>query len=457
MNLNQHIKTFLFVIITITSLQLHAQQDTRPIRVLFVVDASRSMLSTWDRSTRMFTAKQVVDKITDSLNNIPNLEMAMRIYGHQSPQPLNDCEDSKLEVGFKIKNAKAIQAKLDLIRPQGVTPIAYSLEQSIADFGPDAKNYRNVLILVSDGFESCGLNPCEVVLRMRNAGIITKSYVIGIGIDETDYHQFSCMGEFMNIPSDDKTGQIADMAIARVLNAVFTRVDLLDIYDEPTETDILMTFYDAESGQKKYNYYHTINPKGISDSVALNPDDVYNIQIHSTPPVMKKDVAITAGEINVITQPSPQGFIKVAVRGETFKGKINCIIRQGNSTVIAQTSNNTQKLVVGTYDVEILTLPTVIIKGVEVEQNKTTTVEIQAPGYATFIKNDYCIAAIYEYKNNMLDEVYELNENNLKETLALQPGKYKVIYRFKNKKDMVATREIEIEVISGTSQNVGLK
>ena len=57
----------------------------------------------------------------------------------------------------------------------------------------------------------------------------------------------------------------------------------------------------------------------------------------------------------------------------------------------------------------------------------------------------------------MLDEVFELSDNNLKETLAIQPGKYKVIYRFKNKRDMVATKEIEIEVVSGTSQNVGLK
>lgn len=457
MNLNQHIKSFLLVIILITSSHMFAQADTRPVRILFVVDASRSMLATWDRSTRMYTGKEVVDKITDSLNNIPNLQMAMRIYGHQSPQPLNDCEDSKLEVGFKIKNAKAIQDKLDLIRPQGVTPIAYSLEQSIGDFGADAKNYRNVLILVSDGFESCGLNPCEVVLRMRNAGIITKSYVIGIGIDETDYHQFSCMGEFMNIPSDDKTQQIADMAIARILNAVFTRVDLLDVYDEPTETDLVMTFYDSESGQKKYNYYHTINPKGVPDSVTLNPDNVYNLEIHSTPPVMKKNVSVTPGQMNVITESTPQGYIKIAVRGETFKGKINCIIRQNNSSVIAQISNNSQKLLVGTYDIEILTLPVVLIKNVEVEQNKTTTVEIQAPGYVTFLKNDYCIAAIYEYKENLLDEVFELSDNNLKETLAIQPGKYKVIYRFKNKRDMVATKEIEIEVVSGTSQNVGLK
>ncbi len=457
MKLIKNIKSLFFLILLLVSNQLISQTDNRPIRLLFVVDASRSMLATWDRSTRMYTAKKIVDKITDSLDQVPNLQMGLRVYGHQSPQPLNDCEDSKFEVPFRLANAEAIQDKMDLIRPQGVTPIAYSLEQTISDFGVDAIKYNNIIILVSDGFESCGLNPCEVVLRMRNAGIITKSFVIGIGINETDYHEFSCMGEFMNIPSDAQTQQIADNAIARILNSVFTRVDLLDIQNQPTETDVVMTFYDSESGTEKYNYYHTINPRGIPDSVTLDPDYVYNIQIHTVPPVFKKDVMLKPGEHNVITESTPQGYLKVAVRGETFKGKINCIIRKDGNTVISQISNSAQKLIVGVYDVEILTLPVVIIKGVEVEQNKTTTVEIAAPGYVTFLKNDYSFGAIYEYKDNRLDEVFELNDSNLKETLALQPGKYKVIYRFKNKRDMVATKEIEFEVLSGTSQNVSLK
>jgi len=440
----------------ILSLSLHAQQE-KPLRVLFVVDASRSMLSSWDRSTRFFTAKEVVEKITDSLDHMANVQMGLRIYGHQSPQPMNDCEDSKMEVLFKTANADAIQDKLDVIRPQGVTPIAYSLEQSIDDFGVNAKNYNNVVVLVSDGFESCGLNPCEVVLRMRNAGVITKSYVIGIGINETDYHQFSCMGEFMNIPSDDQTQQIADIAIAKILNAVYTRVDLLDIEQKATETDVVMTFYDTESGLEKYNYYHTINPRGIPDSITLDPNLVYNLQVHTTPPVFMKNVSIQPGMLNVITESSPQGYLKVAVRGETFKGRLNCIYRQKDKTVTAQVSNTPQKLLVGVYDVEILTLPVVIIKNVEVEQDQTTTVEIQAPGYVTFLKSDYCLGAIYEYKDNRLNEVFELNDSNLKETLALQPGKYKVIYRIKNKKDMTATKELEFEMVSGASQNVGLK
>ncbi|MFI5171806.1 MAG: VWA domain-containing protein [Chitinophagales bacterium] len=446
--------TIIIALLFAVTQQSIAQSKTT--RILFLVDASRSMLQNWDRNSKMFAGVKVVNGIADSLNDMADVQMAMRVYGHQSPQPANDCEDTKLEITFKAKNALAIKNRLDDIRPQGVTPIAYSIEQTLSDFGKDAANYRNILILVSDGFESCGLNPCEVVLRLKNQGIITKSYVIGIGIDATEYSQFSCMGEFLNIESENKTDFVINTTIAKLFNSVFTRVDLLDVNDEAKETDVLMTFYDTESGKPKFSYYHTINPKGNPDTITLDPALIYDVQVHTTPPVWKKDVLLNPGKLNIITEPSPQGYLKVYVRGETFKGKINCIVKQDKSIITNQTSNNSQKLLVGRYDLEILTLPVIKVSGVEVEQDQTTTIEISAPGYVTFLKNEPIAGGIYEYRENKLIEIFELNDANLKETLAIQPGKYKVIYRYLSKKDMAATREVEFEVVTGTSLNVRL-
>ena len=317
---------FLLLVICIGAHVNLFAQTTQVTRILFVVDASRSMSQTWDRSAKMVAARTVVNGIADSLNDNPNIQMAMRVYGHQSPQPLNDCEDSKLEIGFRTKNGLSIKNRLDDIRPNGVTPIAYSMEQTLADFGPDAKNYRNILILVSDGFESCGKNPCEVVQRLRNMGVITKSYVIGIGIDATEFTQFSCMGEFINIESEQKTEQVIDATIAKIFNSVYVKVDLLDTYNQPEETDVLVTFYDATSDVQKFNYYHTINPKGNPDTITLDPALNYDMQVHTTPELMKKDIELTPGKINTITQPAPQGYLVVDVRNEKFVATLICII-----------------------------------------------------------------------------------------------------------------------------------
>jgi Ca-activated chloride channel family protein len=452
--LRYRLQLLVLILLLGTSQLLHAQGQTT--RILIILDASRSMGENFNRNSKMQAARDVVTHIVDSLNGNPNIQLGLRVYGHQSPQPLNDCEDSKLEVAFRVKNAATINAKINAIRPQGVTPIAYSIEQSIADFGQDAKNYRNIMILVSDGFESCGRNPCEVVQRMRQQGILTKSYVIGIGIDALQYSEFSCMGEFTNIASEDKTEDIANDVLAKIFNSVFVRVDLLDTENRPEETDAVMTFYDRSNHLPKFNYYHTINPKGNPDTITLDPSIKYDMQVHTVPETWKRDVSLTAGKINLITQPAPQGYLRVAVRGETYKGKINCIIKKDGEIINAQTSGYAQKILTGVYDVEVLTIPVIYINHAAVEQDKTTTLEIAAPGFISFNKNEVLIGGIYEYRDNKLTEIFELNETTLKETVAIQPGKYKVIYRYASKKKMESTLEVEFEVISGTALTVRL-
>ncbi|HNE47108.1 MAG TPA: VWA domain-containing protein [Chitinophagales bacterium] len=448
------LKMMLLCILIATSSSLFSQGQTT--RILIILDASRSMGENFNRTSKMQAARDIVGHIVDSLNGNPNIQLAMRVYGHQSPQPLNDCEDSKLEVAFRTKNAATIKSRMETIRPQGVTPIAYSIEQSIADFGQDAKNYRNILILVSDGFESCGRNPCEVVQRMRQQGILTKSYVIGIGIDALKYSEFSCMGEFTNISTEDQTEDVANSVIAKIFNSVFVRVDLLDTENRPEETDAVMTFYDRSNHLPKFNYYHTINPKGNPDTITLDPAVNYDMQVHTVPETWKRDVNLTSGKINVITQPAPQGYLRVDVRGETYKGKINCIIKKNGDIINAQQTEYAQKMLTGDYDVEILTIPVIYINHAQVEQDKTTTLEIAAPGFVTFSKNEALIGGIYEYRDNKLTEIYELNEASLKEAVAIQPGKYKVIYRYASKKRMDATITVEFEVVSGTSLTVRL-
>lgn len=425
-------------------------------RVLIIMDASRSMGENLDRTSKMQAARDVVNYIADSLNDMPNIQVGLRVYGHQSPQPANDCEDSKLEIGFKTKNAAGIKARTQAIRPQGVTPIAYSIEESIADFGPDAKNYRNILILVSDGFESCGKNPCEVVQRMRKQGILTKSYVIGIGIDALEFSDFACMGEFTNVEDEERVEPAADEIIGKLFNSVFVRVDLLDEENKPEETDVVMTFYDQATDIAKFNYYHTINPKGKPDTISLDPGVKYDMQVHTLPETWKKDISLQQGQVNYIVEPSPQGYLRVMVRGATFKGKINCLIYSDQKLIADQTTGYSQKMLTGMYHVDILTVPVIRIENAIVEQDKTTTLEIAAPGYITFVKTEAIFGGIYEYRNNELVEIFELSETNLKETVAIQPGKYQVIYRYASDKDMNATEIMEFDVVSGSAMQLRL-
>ena len=84
----------------------------------------------------------------DSLKMLENVEIALRMYGHQTKiVPGNqDCSDTKLEVPFadvKENHIKIIN-KIRALKPKGTTPIARSLEYSADDF-PDCKNVEILL------------------------------------------------------------------------------------------------------------------------------------------------------------------------------------------------------------------------------------------------------------------------------------------------------------------------
>ena len=155
---------FLLLIFQVGFCQTKVQQKLPDrTRILFLLDASGSMQEQWLRpnQSRWTVAKSILTKLVDSLRQKTKLELGLRVYGHQSPQEQKNCKDTRLEVPFKAKNHSLIIDKLEEIRPRGVTPITYSLEQAAGDF-PSGPGYRNIVILVTDGIESCGGDVCAM-------------------------------------------------------------------------------------------------------------------------------------------------------------------------------------------------------------------------------------------------------------------------------------------------------
>ena len=137
----------IFFILFFFSFGLTFSQKTT--RILFILDASNSMNLNWDKQTRMDAAKEILIQSVEKLRGIPNLEIALRVYGHQSEvtNTYQDCADTKLEVPFAANTVDAIQAKVRAIRAKGATPIARSLEAAAGDF-PDTLA-RNFIILIT--------------------------------------------------------------------------------------------------------------------------------------------------------------------------------------------------------------------------------------------------------------------------------------------------------------------
>jgi Ca-activated chloride channel family protein len=453
------------VLILTSSYSLKAQPNgPKPLtRIEFVFDASFSMFGQWQNGMKMDMAKKMLTEFLDSIQKVdnPNLELAFRCYGHQySLRPQRNCQDTKLEVPFGKNNASAIKNRLKSIVPKGTTPIAYTLEQCGGDF-PTAStaNVRNIIILITDGIEECDGDPCAVSLALQKKGIVLKPFVIGIGLDQSFLSSFGCIGKFYDASSESNFKNILNIVISQALNSTTVQVNLNDQGGRPTETDVNMTFYDEHSGIIRYNYMHTINNKGVPDTIIIDPIGTYKMVVHTIPPVEKTGIELIPGKHNIIAVDAPQGYINLKMSGSAdYTKNLNCIVRKAGDmqTLHLQAFNTTEKFIVGKYDLEILTLPRIKVNKVDVAQSKTTYIEIPQSGNVTISKPGEGPGSLFVEEKNKMVWVCNLNSNLVQETILLQPGRYRIEYRPKNAKESIYTIERTFKIESGSSTAIKL-
>ena len=433
--------------------------ETKPLtRILFVFDASQSMYGRWQSGIKINIARNILIKVLDSLKSIPNLEVALRLYGHQYYFPPQVCNDTKLEVPFAKDNFEKIQNKLNSLIPKGTTPIAYSLEQAVNDFTP-CVNCRNVIVLITDGIEECDGDPCLASQILQQGGIVLKPFIIGIG---TNFQEaFNCVGTYFDATSEDKFSQALNVVVSRVLNPTTSQVNLLDANNRPTETNINMTFYDSSSGKILYNFIHTLNSHGVPDTLTIDPLNTYDIVVHTIPPVRVDSIRLNPGTHTIIPVSVPQGYLvlKMNTQNATLKSLKTIIRRHGSmETINVQDIDQPEKYITGDYSLEILSLPRFYADDIKIFQSHTTTVDIPVPGIAVIQKFVRGYGGVYLEKDGLLEWIYTFRDTDPpQESLVLMPGFYRAVFRSRYANRSINSIERSFEVKSGITTNVKLQ
>jgi Ca-activated chloride channel homolog len=422
---------FIFFVAFTANAQKKSNPSTPKItRILFILDASGSMQDKFDGRTRMEASKDILSKLVDSLKFIPDLELALRVYGHQFDKILNNCKDTKLEVPFKPANHDAIKLKIKTINPKGTTLIANSLMHSTSDF-PDDKNSRNVIILITDGIEACGGDPCALSLALQKKRIFLKPFIIGVGADADFAKAFSCMGQYFDANDSKAFKASLNKILTQTLKETTVVVNLLDFYDNPTETDVNITFVNSVTEEVMYDYVHYKDSKGKSDKVKIDAILSYDIIVNTIPKVVKKDVAFEGGIENIVNIKSPQGTLQLREHSKEYK-QLPAIIRENNKseTLNIQLCGTKEKYLTGSYEIEVLTLPRTIFKDIKIEQSKTTTLNIEPPGILSIADQAQGFGSLYLVKEKGEHEwIYNFQDENSRSSLPMQPGNYKFVFR----------------------------
>lgn len=427
-------------------------------RILFIFDDSYSMYGGWNTGIKIEVAQKLMGEFLDSLKNTKNLEIALRCYGHQTPfRPVRNCEDSKLEVAFAtvLTNSKIVKDRINKLTPTGTTPIAYSLGECATDFPVDDK-VRNVVILITDGIEECGGDPCAVSKALQSKNIFLRPFVIGIGLNVEFADVFGCMGKFYDVSNEANFKDVLKLVMIEAMSQTTVQVNLNNITKNPTETDVTMTFYEQSTGKIKYDYLHTLNHRGNPDTLVLDPDLKYKIVVHTIPEIVKENVTIEKGKHNIIPIDAGQGFLNVQLVGTSPNKNISCVVRQNKNskTLNVQEVGKTEKYLIGKYDLEILTIPRIIMKDLEIKQSTTNTIKIPSAGQLQIIKGGEGFGSVYLDEGNKLTWVYNIGSTAQNEIVFLQPGKYRAEFRLRSQLESEKTVESKFTIESGKGINI---
>lgn len=167
-----------------TMIKARAVKKAKPVTILFLFDSSLSMKDKIGRDKhgnkiqKIDAAKQMMQKALMKIP--PGVKLGLRVFGQLSRGQL-ECRATALLVPPGTGNRGAIIRRVRRIKPTGLTPLTYALYQA-AEYDLRRIKGKKTIILITDGVDTCGKNPCSYIKTLAMKGISLKVDVVGLDI-----------------------------------------------------------------------------------------------------------------------------------------------------------------------------------------------------------------------------------------------------------------------------------
>ena len=171
--------------------QTTASGDGSAPRMVLVLDASGSMWGQLQGEAKIAIAKKVMADLIAKIP--PSFQTGLTVYGHRRK---GDCDDIEMVLPVGPHNPSVMNAKVQAISPKGKTPLSAAVKQAAAALRYTEE--RATVVLVSDGLETCDIDPCELAAELAMSGVDFTVHVIGFDISVGDQGRLRCLA--------DKTG-----------------------------------------------------------------------------------------------------------------------------------------------------------------------------------------------------------------------------------------------------------
>ena len=199
--------------------------ELEPTNIEIILDVSNSMSETVPGGVKIQVAQKAIEQLLEILPASYNV--GLRVYGHRFAYTDTErsCKDTELLSPLKPltqQNRTAIKQRLTLMQPKGMTPIAYTLEQAVNDFF--GLTGKNIIILVSDGEETCNGDPLATADYISSLGIGLKVYVIGFDVSSKKQLEGIAQrtgGRYYNAQNAIELGQALKQAVWEATSVLF--------------------------------------------------------------------------------------------------------------------------------------------------------------------------------------------------------------------------------------------
>ncbi len=219
-------------------------QDDAASDLVLILDASNSMWGQIDGVNKIVIARDAVGGLIDELPDATDVGLVA--YGHRRE---GDCEDIEVMAPVGPLDKERLKSTINGINPKGRTPITASIDAAV-ELTEASDNAA--VVLISDGLETCGLDPCGAVRAAKASGRPFVLHVIGFDVAGEDTAQLECAAQ-------EGGGLYLSAENAEELSAA-----LKSAYERPVEPDgrlvvkategdalidALVSIRDAESGK----------------------------------------------------------------------------------------------------------------------------------------------------------------------------------------------------------------
>ena len=395
----------LALVLSTPALAAEGQAPSQPryAQVEVILDASGSMKANLPGGqSRLEAAKKAIEEFAAGLPR--GFDLALRAYGHTAARERHDCEDTEilLPFGRLDENRKRLSAILRPVTARGYTPITWVLGVAAKDFPPDAPGER-IIVLVSDGRETCAGDPCATAKALSAAGVKRLVvHTVGFGVDEAARAELTCIASVTGGRYFDAT-DVASLAAA-LATAVITPGQQVTAPSGQGKLKFVSpslaghAVVNAESGQKVASLSRT------QSTVSL-PAGIYSVSVGSS---AFKGVEVKPGETTTLTPA------RIEVTTPTVAG--HDILDPETGEVVARVSATASSAVVlpGRYEVAFGEA----LWPVAVDSGQTL---VLSPGVVVLVNAGPRFTYVFDTAGNKVGRL-----SNTQKWLPLPPGNYEI-------------------------------